>query len=142
MKLTPGTVIGFMLGLLLIVLFVSCQSEEQIEFNRYYANGNLIYQKRCQNCHGTHGEGLQALIPPLNDSTYLKINKSRLPCLIKNGLKGMIVVNNKPFEGEMLPMDLPPVEIAGVLTYINNSFGNKIGTVNVQQVELTQQKCN
>ena len=142
MKLTTGTVIGCLLALLIIGVFVSCQSEGQIEFSRYFANGDLIYQERCQNCHGVHGEGLQALIPPLNDSAYLKTNISRLPCSIKNGLKGKIVVNNKSFEGEMLPIDLPPVEIAEVLTYINNSFGNKTGTVNVQEVELILRKCN
>src|ERR1700744_1245339 len=100
-----------------IVLIVSCQSEEQIEFERYYSAGNAVYQSHCQNCHSEKGEGLNGLIPPLTDNAYLKRQQSALPCFIKNGLKGKINVAGKVFEGEMPAADLSPVEIAQVLTY-------------------------
>src|ERR1700709_2036051 len=110
-----------LIGLICIVLAflgISCQNDEQVEFNRYFSNGNAVYQAHCQNCHGAKGEGLQGLIPPLTDSAYFKSNKEILACLIKNGLKGKVNVANKQFEGEMPPTDLSPVEIAQVLTYV------------------------
>ena len=129
------------IGLLLVVLAVACQTDEQVEFNRYYSGGSLIYQAHCENCHGEKGEGLQALIPPLTDSVYLKNNKTSLACFLKNGLKGKITINGHPFEGEMPAADLTPLEIAKVLTYVTNSFGNKAGVVNVQLVETDLGKC-
>jgi len=141
MKLKVTACIGSLIVLLSICMFISCQSDEQIEFNRYYSLGNLIYQQHCQNCHGAQGEGLRGLIPPLNDPAFLKANKTNLACLVKNGLTGKITVNGKSFEGEMLPVDLPSVEIAEVLTYINNSFGNKTREVTTRQVELDLKTC-
>jgi mono/diheme cytochrome c family protein len=125
-----------------IILFIaSCQSEENIEFKRYYSSGALVYQKHCQNCHGTNGEGLSALIPPLTDSVYLKNNKTALACYIKWGLKGQITINGKTFDDAMPANDLSPVEIARVLTYIGNSFGNKLNTINEQTVQADLAKC-
>jgi mono/diheme cytochrome c family protein len=129
------------IGFLLILLIVSCQSEEQIEFDRYFSAGSLVYQTHCENCHGANGEGLRGLIPPLTDSVFVKFNMNTLPCSIKYGLKGKITVLKRLFEGEMPADDLAPVEIANVLTYVTNSFGNKIGTITSQQVENNLRKC-
>jgi mono/diheme cytochrome c family protein len=134
-----GFIIG--IGLLLIALIASCQSDEQVEFNRYYSGGSVIYLAHCENCHGEKGQGLQALIPPLTDTTYLKKNKTSLACYLKNGLKGEITVDGRTFEGEMPASDLSPIEMAKVLTYITNSFGNKAGIINLQQVQVDLQKC-
>ncbi|MDO3643013.1 cytochrome c [Mucilaginibacter sp. L3T2-6] len=136
------TVIAGILSVTLLVMVASCVNNSQMEFNRYYSNGSAVYQTHCQNCHGTNGEGLQGLIPPLTDSTYLKTNKNILACIIKNGVKGKITVGNKQFEGEMPASGLAPVEIAQVLTYINNSFGNKSGTFTTEDVNADLGKCN
>jgi mono/diheme cytochrome c family protein len=129
------------MGLLLIALAFSCQSDEQIEFNRYYSAGSTIYQAHCENCHGEKGEGLQSLIPPLTDSTYLKNDRTLLACYLKNGLKGSITVHGRNFEGNMPASDLSPIEVAKVLTYVTNSFGNKLGLINLQQVQSDIEKC-
>jgi mono/diheme cytochrome c family protein len=125
----------------LVVLVFSCQNDGQIEFNRYYAAGNTVYLSHCQNCHGNKGQGLQGLIPPLTDSAYLISNKGALACFVKNGLKGNIKINKKTFEGEMPPIDLAPLEIAQVLTYAANAFGNKAGTITTEMVNADLTKC-
>lgn len=135
------TFIAGILLLLITVAVVSCQSDEQVEFSRYYSGGSSIYQQHCQNCHGEKGEGLQSLIPPLTDSIYLRSNKTLLACFLKNGLKGKIVINKREFDDEMKPDELAPIEIAKVLTYVTNSFGNKMGTINLQMVEANLAKC-
>jgi len=130
-----------LISIALILLIASCEDSSRVEFNRYYSNGSAVYQQHCQNCHGAKGEGLQGLMPPLTDSIYLKNNKSALACLIKNGLKGRITISNKQFEGEMPASGLAPVEIAQVLTYINNSFGNKSGTFTTEIVNADLGNC-
>lgn len=129
------------ISLMLVMLFFACQSDEQLEFSRYYSAGSVIYQNKCQNCHGTKGQGLQLLIPPFTDSVYLKTNKATLACTIKYGLKGKITIAGRTFDGEMPANDFAPIEIAEVLTYITNSFGNKLGTISSQQVETDLSNC-
>ena len=132
---------GSVIVLVAILLIVACQSDESIEFKRYYSSGALVYQQHCQNCHGANGEGLSALIPPLSDSAYLRKNLGVLPCYVKNGLKGQIIIKGKTFEDSMPANDLSPVEIAQVLTYIGNSFGNKLNTIDEQSVQTNLAGC-
>ncbi len=130
------------IGLLLMVLICSCRSDDQITFDRYYSIGSVIYQNKCQNCHGKDGQGLSALMPALTDSVYLKANKALLPCMLKYGLKNKIlIINKKAFEGDMPALDMAPIEIAEVLTYVNNSFGNKMGIVTAEMVDKDLKGC-
>ena len=129
------------LALLAILVIYSCQSEDEVEFHRLYSSGSTLYTTHCQNCHANNGEGLGLLIPSLNDSVYLKNNEHRLACYLQNGLKGNITVLNKPFEGAMPASELAPIEIAEVLTYVKNSFGNKQGVIDLKQVNDDLNGC-
>src|ERR1700742_4423397 len=131
MKLTVIAV----LASAVIILAISCQSDEQVEFRRYYSAGSLTYINHCQNCHGAKGEGLGALIPPLTDSVYIKNNKDKLACFLKYSLRGKITISGRDYQERMPQSDLPPIEMANVLTYIANSFGNKSGTINADMVD-------
>lgn len=132
-------------GMLLLVvgLITACQSDTELEFKRYYTGGAAIYKQKCQNCHGNNGEGLNNLIPPLTDSVFLKKNRDYLPCLVRNGVKEtVLVVNSKAYEGMMPPnADLAPMDIAKVLTFVTNSFGNRQGTITVDVVEKDLEAC-
>jgi hypothetical protein len=83
------------------------------------------------------------LIPPLTDTLFLKKNRSKLPCIIKNGLNGSITVSGRVFN-EQMPADdhLADIEIAEIITYITNSFGNKQGLFSTAEVSADLQKCN
>ena len=123
------------------LLVYSCQSEEQIEYMRYYSAGQALYKTKCQNCHGEQGQGLAALIPALTDSAYLKTNRAKLACYVQNGLNLPILVNGKAYNGQMPASGLAPMEIAQVLTYVQNSFGNNLGLHNIKQVEGDLKNC-
>ncbi|MDR3695101.1 cytochrome c [Mucilaginibacter sp.] len=129
------------ISLMMLILVISCQSDQSIEFARYYSSGSLLYQSHCQNCHGAKGEGLNALIPPLTDTVFIKNNIHMLACLVKNGLRGKITVHKRDFTEKMPPNDLAPIEIANVLTYVANSFGNKRGTIDVARVGTDLNNC-
>jgi mono/diheme cytochrome c family protein len=123
-------------------MICSCQNAEQITQDMYYANGRDLYIKRCQNCHGQKAEGLADLIPPLTDTLFLKNNRNKLACIIKNGLHEEITVSNRKF-GEKMPAqtDLNDIDIAQILVYITNSNGNKAGMYSTDSVSADLKKC-
>ncbi|MBL4676454.1 MAG: c-type cytochrome [Mucilaginibacter sp.] len=128
---------------LLSVLIAACQSDADQEFKRYYTGGAAIYKQKCQNCHGNNGEGLTSLIPPLTDTTFLKKNKNYLACIVRNGInERVLTINSKAYEGPMpANTDLAPIQIAKVLTFVTNSFGNKQGVITVDVVEKDLEGC-
>ncbi|QQL50803.1 c-type cytochrome [Mucilaginibacter ginkgonis] len=117
-------------------------NDEQIEYRRAYTVGEAIYYQHCRNCHGDKGEGLSALMPPLTDKEFLAKNQKQLACIIKNGANQLLIINKKPYQNQMPPSGLAPIEIAQVLTYINNNFGNDKGLVTVTTVESQLKNCN
>ncbi|AMR32778.1 hypothetical protein A0256_15790 [Mucilaginibacter sp. PAMC 26640] len=130
-------------GIIFIIAVIAVAScDTDMEFKRYYIGGEPIYRQRCQNCHGANGEGLSSLYPALNDGTFLKTNKNLLACYVNNGIKGKImVINGKSFVGDMPANDIAPVDIAKVLTYVGNSFGNKMGTFSSDEVSKQLKDC-
>lgn len=126
----------------LSTFFISCQSESEIEFRRYLIQGKNIYQTNCKNCHAENGEGLGALFPPIKEADYLSKNKNQLACIIHNGLKGLIVVNKKMYNNPMpAQTQLAPIEIAEVITYVTNSFGNQQGIYKLEKVNADLKIC-
>ena len=129
---------GILLTILILAVFTtvySCQSAEEIEQAKYMSNGKDLYKIYCQNCHGENGEGLGELAPPLTDATFLKENKSQLACLIKNGSSKPITIHGKVYEGKMPAFDkLADIDIAQLIVYVTNAFGNKQGMYDYQKV--------
>lgn len=122
--------------------FHACQSAGEIEMAKYMSNGKDLYQARCQNCHGKDGEGLGELAPPLTDTIFLKSNKTKLACFIKNGVNEPMQVNGKIYQEKMPAFkDLHDIDIAQVIVYITNTFGNKQGMYTYEQVANDLKNC-
>ncbi|WEK17560.1 MAG: cytochrome c [Candidatus Pedobacter colombiensis] len=134
--------IGALFLLALATIIYSCQDAGQLKQDVYYVNGRDLYIKHCQNCHGTKGEGLASLTPPLTDTVFLKSNKHRLACFIKNGIKDTITVNGQIYDGTMPAFpELYDIDIAQLLVYISNSFGNKQGMYTPEEVSMILKSC-
>ncbi|MDX1680837.1 MAG: cytochrome c [Akkermansiaceae bacterium] len=91
----------------------------------------------CAACHGQNGEG-GPIGPPLANSEWVTGPVSNLIRIQLRGLKGAITVNGKEynFAAPMAPLAYQSDEqIAAVLTYIRNSFGNEAAAVKPAQVE-------
>ncbi|MCR9143365.1 MAG: copper-containing nitrite reductase [bacterium] len=97
------------------------------------AAGKIIYERNCQACHQAGGQGLPNAFPPLAKADYLK-NKSQAIRAVANGLTGPIVVNGEKYDGVMPALGLKDEEIANVLTYVLNSWGNSPGEVTPAEV--------
>lgn len=128
--------------LTVFTIIYGCQSAQNLEQDIYYTNGRDLYKTHCQNCHGENGEGLGELAPPLTDTVFLKENKNRLACFIKNGLEGPITVGGKVYDEKMPDeKDMAAIDIAQLLVYITNSFGNKQGMYKNEQVTADLKNC-
>lgn len=103
---------------------------------QYYSNGRKLYKTICANCHMENGEGLGRLIPPLANSDYLVSNRADLARTLKYGLNGPITVDGVDYNQPM-PANpgLTDLEIAEILTYIGNTWGNNMGGFTIEEVE-------
>lgn len=86
--------------------------------------GEEIYSDFCVTCHLPNGEGVANVYPPLAKSDYLFKNRKESIHGIKYGQQGEIVVNGKKYNGVMAPLGLSDDEVADVMNYILNSWGN------------------
>lgn len=135
------------LGLALVSL-INCRPEsrysgsEAIKFDQYMFQGEQLYLTHCLNCHQKDGSGLGKLIPPLSTDFVAKQRELSI-CGIKHGLEGPITINGITYQGVM-PSNprLTPLEIAEIMTYISNSWGNDFGMVNSLEVGKILKECN
>lgn len=125
------------------VALYACQDQHSIRKAQYIVNGKSIYATRCQNCHGSAGEGLGKLYPPLSDLEYLESHRDQLACFVRNGMSGEIRVHGQHYNTPMpANPDLTPVDIAYVLTYITNSFGNEMPMFTVEEIAASLEACD
>ena len=105
--------------------------------------GEHLYIKNCSNCHQKTGTGLGLVYPPLNTSDYLEHNFEEVICLIKNGKKGVLLVNGKSYNQAMPAIpSLTDLEVAEIATYIYNTWKNEKGLVEVQEVSKILSLCD
>lgn len=97
---------------------------QQDELQESITRGQEIYTDFCINCHMADGKGVENTFPPLANSDYLKNNQEASIRGIKYGQKGEITVNGKTYNSFMAPMGLSDDEVADVMNFINNSWGN------------------
>ena len=100
------------------------------------ARGKQTFMQTCFVCHQIEGQGIPGQIPPLAKSDYLMSDKSRSIRAVLQGLSGEIEVNGKKYNGIMTPLNnLSDFEVANVLTYVRNSFGNSGDAVTPDEVK-------
>jgi len=87
--------------------------------------GKEVYADMCATCHMPNGKGVPKVYPPLANSDYLMENRKASIQAIKYGLRGKIVVNGVEYKGIMSNLGLYEDEVADVMNYITNSWGNK-----------------
>ncbi|MBQ4822471.1 cytochrome c [Aquimarina sp. MMG016] len=88
------------------------------------AKGSEIYTDFCMQCHLPDGKGTPKVFPPLAGSDWLVDKRKESIHSIKYGLNGPIKVNGKPYNSAMTSLGLEDEEIADVMNYIMNSWGN------------------
>ncbi len=95
--------------------------EAQIE------KGKQVYMGLCFACHQPDGKGLPGAFPPLAGSDFMLADRERAIRIVLKGLTGPVTVNGQTLNSAMPPQEavLTDAQIADVLTYVYNSWGNK-----------------
>jgi mono/diheme cytochrome c family protein/glucose/arabinose dehydrogenase len=132
---------------------VSKQREEYSTTNirgkdyELFTLGREIYGREgfCITCHQADGRGLTASgFPPLAGTKWVTGNEERLIKIVLKGIMGEIEVNGKTYPGQV-PMTpyggmLNDREMAAVLTYVRNSFGNQASVIQPEKVKEVRAK--
>ncbi|MES1262912.1 MAG: copper-containing nitrite reductase [Peristeroidobacter soli] len=97
--------------------------------------GEVLFKGTCSACHQDTGAGIPNVFPPLAKSDFLLADRKRAIGIALNGLSGPVTVNGNTFNSVMPPMSqLNDDEIANILTYALNSWGNDGGLVTAKEV--------
>ena len=111
---------------------------------KIYKLGSEVYQREshCATCHLTHGKGNANVYPPLVNSPWVLGDKDRLIKMTLHGLWGKMTVNGKTYDPSR---GVPPMtafrsllndnELAAVLTFVRNTWGNKGSKVEPEDVK-------
>lgn len=97
----------------------------------YSAKGAKIYSAKCGGCHGSGGQGDGANYPSLAGSAWVKGETERFAMIVLNGLQGP-TSTGKAYGAAGMPAQgagMTPEDLAGVLTFLRNNFGNTVGDV-------------
>jgi mono/diheme cytochrome c family protein len=99
------------------------------------AAGKKVFVQYCLSCHQADGAGVQRLNPPLIKTPYVLGDKTKLINIVLKGFSEDVEINGEYYSNTMPTHDfLKDQEIADVLTYVRNSFGNKASAIKLAEV--------
>jgi mono/diheme cytochrome c family protein len=100
-----------------------------------FENGKKVYSVNCVACHQPTGQGIPGAFPPLAGSDYLADRTQVINVPLK-GLSGPITVNGQNFNSAMPAFShLSDADIAAVLTYVTNDWGNEAAEFTADEVK-------
>lgn len=103
------------------------------------ARGKVVYDKACLSCHMDNGMGVPRMNPSLVQSKYVLGTKTKMIRIVLRGSEEFKNDPDREYKNTMAALpQLSAQEIADVLTYVRNSFGNKASRVTVGDVKYVQ----
>ena len=99
--------------------------------------GQDVYMTNCMSCHMINGEGVAGVYPPLAGEDSLLADVSLNIDIILKGQKGEVMVNGQQYNTDMPSQEyLTDEQIADVLNYVRNTWGNKAEMIVPEQVKV------
>ena len=103
------------------------------------ARGEKLYQQYCLSCHQKSGNGVPRMNPPLVKTTYVLGDKTKLISWVLKGATESIPIDGKTYSNNMPPQNyLKDAQVADVLTYVRNSFGNQASAITPAEVKAVR----
>ena len=101
--------------------------------------GKKVYNTYCITCHQADGGGVPMLNPPLEKTSYVLGNKTKLIRVVLKGMDTHEEIGGEVYSNTMAPFNyLTDQQIADVLTYVRNSFGNKASVITTGDVKYVR----
>ncbi len=99
------------------------------------AAGEKAYKTHCQACHQADGSGLTGAFPPLVDNPNIVDNGDYVIENVLAGRSGELEVRGTTYDAVMPAMSyLDDEQVANIINYVLNAWGNDAGSVTVEQV--------
>jgi mono/diheme cytochrome c family protein len=133
--------------IMLLVILKVCLSTENYPnpINKSsILRGKKIYKTYCLSCHQIDGSGVPDMNPPLQRSYIVSGKSNRVIKIVLNGLNDGVEINGNTYSNPMPAFGntLKNQEIADVLTYVRQNFGNKAGAITAIQVKKARLQPN
>jgi len=109
--------------------------------DRAMARGKVVFEQICALCHGTDGNGKPGQAPPFVGSEWVLTDKvGHLIRIPLQGLSGPIKVKGQEWSLAMPGIGgaLPDEDLAAVLTYMRQSWGNQASEITPEQVKAVR----
>ena len=101
--------------------------------------GKKVYAQYCMACHQVDGGGVPGLNPPLEKTSHVLGSKTKLIRIVLKGMNTHEEIDGETYSNIMAPHDhLTDQQIADVLTYVRNSFGNKATAITPGDVKYVR----
>lgn len=107
------------------------------QVRQYIALGQEVYEKHCQDCHGKSGEGVPGIYPPLagNRSVTMISPLNAIRSVLYGGYPPATAGNPRPYGMPPYQHFIRDPEIAQVVSYIRNAWGNYGSLVSPEDVD-------
>jgi mono/diheme cytochrome c family protein len=119
----------------------STAKKPAVDFKASIERGQKVYAGTCLACHQAKAQGVDRMNPPLVKTKWVLGNKIALAKIVLFGLKGgEIIIDGDDFHNPMPPQStqFTDLQVADVLTYVRNSFGNKASAVTEADVKAAR----
>ncbi len=117
-------------------LFLIAQQAQPAEVQESIARGEKLYTLYCLSCHQKSGNGVPHMNPPLIKTSYVTGDIKKLVTWVLKGSTENIPIDGKTYSNNMPAQNyLKDEQIADVLTYVRNSFGNTSSAVTAADVK-------
>ncbi|SDA19158.1 Cytochrome c, mono-and diheme variants [Nitrosospira sp. Nsp18] len=112
---------------------------EQVQ--AWFRQGAAIYEKHCQDCHGASGQGAPGVYPPLAGSRSVTMTPpiNAIRSVLNGGYPPATMGNPRPYGMPPFAQTLHDGEVALVLSYIRNAWGNHASLVTTAQVDKSRE---
>jgi len=128
-----------LLALTLVVMLTAWRPVQSDELAKSKARGKVLYEELCVACHMADGTGMEGVFPPLAKADYLLKTPAKAIHAVKFGQEGEVTVNGVVYNNMMPAPGLSDQEVADVMNYILNSWGNKGKYVPVEDVKKVKE---
>jgi len=98
--------------------------------------GGVLYDSHCADCHGASGQGVSGAYPALagNRAVLLNDSSNLIQSVLHGGFAPVTAANPQPFGMPPFVLKLGDQDIAQVLTFVRNAWGNQAKAVTEQEV--------
>lgn len=127
---------------LAVVLMAAQTKPAQVKIpKKNMDSGKKVYDTYCMACHQADGSGVPRMNPPLTKTSYVLGDKKKLVQIVLKGMNEPVEIEGETYENVMSAHDfLTDQEVADVLTFVRNSFGNKASMVTPAEVKAQRGK--